>query len=172
MTKRLLRHTQHRPGLAQNKNLEISKKNQNKGKCVWPAPPPLVYTPRPLTPTARCQKLSYKFLFVSLFQRDGEELGLYTMARRRVYPAAPAPGTRESPHCCRWKQESVGVCVAGRRRWRRGGRSAGGAAERSSLSDSNLGTCTFYNSLLLGKHVKFGAKKKELGLNQRHLLEV
>lgn len=121
------------------------KKNQNKEKCVCPAPPPLVHTPRPLTPTARCQKLSYKFLFVSIFQRDGEELGLYTRARRRVYPAAPAPGTRESPHCCRWKQERARSLRGWQEEVEGGGRSTGGAAERSSLSDSNLGTCTFYN---------------------------
>lgn len=83
----------------------LRKESEQGEVCLARTPTSSTHTPRPLTPTARCQKLSYKFLFVSIFQRDGEELGLYTRARRRVYPAAPAPGTRESPHCCRWKQE-------------------------------------------------------------------
>lgn len=62
-------------------------------------PPHLLYThtPHPLTPTTICQKLSYKFLFVSIFKHDGEELSLYMRGRLCVYPAAPAPGNKRKP---------------------------------------------------------------------------
>lgn len=72
--------------------------------------------------------------------------------------------TRESPHCCWWKQERVGDCVAGGRRgeWRQGEREREG--ERNSLSDSNLGTCTFYD------FPAFGKTHRLLGANQRRLL--
>lgn len=67
-------------------------------------PPPLhplslihTHAPHPLTPTTICQKLSYKFLFVSIFKHDGEELSLYMRGRLCVYPAAPAPGNKRKP---------------------------------------------------------------------------
>lgn len=75
--------------------------------------------------------------------------------------------TRESPHCCWWKQERVGDCGAGRRRgeWRQGEREG----ERNSFSDSNLGTWyLFMIFLLLGKHTDFWVQ--HLRPNQSHLL--
>lgn len=83
--------------LYKTKNLEISDKYQNKAKlCLaFTPPPPLIHTPCPLTPTTICQKLSYKFLFVSIFKHDGEELSLYMKGRLCVYPAAP--GNKRKP---------------------------------------------------------------------------
>lgn len=69
--------------------------------------------------------------------------------------------TRESPHCCWWRQERVGDWRAGRRgEWRLGER-----GERNSLNDSHLGTWTFYDFPPFGKKcrllgIALGTKSK------------
>lgn len=115
-------------------------------------PPHLLYThtPHPLTPTTICQKLSYKFLFVSIFKHDGEELSLYMSGRLCVYPAAPAPGNKRKPPLL-LVEAGKGRRLRGwqEEKWMETGREREG--ERNSLSDSNLGTWTFYDFPALGK---------------------
>lgn len=86
--------------LHRTKTLKSQTSIRTRQNSVWPAPttpPPLIHTPCPLTPTTICQKLSYKFLFVSIFKHDGEELSLYMRGSLCVYPAAPAPGNKRKP---------------------------------------------------------------------------
>lgn len=94
--------------LHKTKNLEILDKYQNKAElCLACSTPSLIHThtPHPLTPTTICQKLSYKFLFVSIFKHDGEELSLYT--RGRLYLSSSA-STR--------KQEKAPIAAGGGRK--------------------------------------------------------
>lgn len=120
-----------------------------------PHPPLYTHSPQPLTPATICQKLSYKFLFVSIFKHDGEELSLYMRGSSRVYPAAPAPGNKRKPplllveagkgrRLWGWQEER---CMETERERERAG-------ERNSLSDSNLGTWNFYDFPAFGKNIQ------------------
>lgn len=117
-----------------------------------PPPTPSMHTHPTRWPPPPCAKNYHtSFSLYPYLKHDGEELSLYTRGSLCVYPAAPAPGNKRKP--------PLVVVEAGKgwrlRGWREerwmetGEREREG--ERNSLSDSNLGTRTFYDFPPFGK---------------------
>ena len=115
--------------LHKTKNLEILDKYQNKAElclaCTHTTPLPYTHTHParwPPPPYAKNYHTSFSlYPYLNMMEKNWAFIrgGGCVFIQQRQHQE-----TRESPHCCWWKQERVGDCGAGGRRgeWRRGER--------------------------------------------------